>query len=79
MRTTVRLPDDLHRRARQRAAEAGISFTDLLAEALRLALRDESATAQDHYAVQPLPAGRGVLAGVDLNDTAALMDRMEGR
>lgn len=80
MRTTVRLPDTLHARAKRRAAEAGITVTELLEEALRLVLDDDSATQdQGRYAVDPLPAGHGVQPGVDLDDAAALQDLMDGR
>lgn len=80
MRTTVRLPDDLHARAKQRAAEAGITFTDLLEEALRLVLRDDMAAERPQpYRVTPLPSGDGVHPGVDLTDSAALLDHMDGR
>lgn len=79
MRTTVRLPDELHARAKRRAAEAGITFTDLLEDALRLVLSDDAEPRSESYAVEPLPAGNGVQPGVDLDDTAALVDLMEGR
>lgn len=80
MRTTVRLPDDLHARARRHAAAQGITFTDLLEEALRLVLRDDvAATERATYRVQPLPESGGTLGGVDLDDGAALLDLMDGR
>lgn len=80
MRTTVRLPDDLHARAKQLASEAGITFTDLLEEALRLVLRDDVAAERPPaYRVRPLPAGDGVHPGIDLTDSAALLDHMGGR
>lgn len=80
MRTTVHLPDDLHSRARRRAAESGITFTNLLEDALRLILDDKGPAGEpeDHYRVNPLPAGGGVSPGVDLSDTATLVDLMEG-
>ncbi|HEX9888245.1 MAG TPA: CopG family transcriptional regulator [Nitriliruptorales bacterium] len=80
MRTTVRLPDDLHERAKKRAAEAGVTFTQLLEDALRLVLRDDLASeAAGRYEVDPLPRGCGLQAGVDLTDTSALIELMEGR
>jgi len=77
----VRLPDELHARAKQRAAESGMTFTELLEEALRLVLRDADPVDQPEarYQVHPLPAGDGVRPGVDLTDSAALVDLMEGR
>lgn len=78
MRTTVRLPDGLHRRAKQHAAATGTTFTQLLEEGLRLVL-DRATTSQERapYVVDPLPECGGMQPGVDLNDSAALMDRME--
>ena len=79
MRTTVRLPDELFRRAKAHAADNGITFTRLLEDALRLVMRqqDRAADAPGPYDVQPLPAGRGLQPGVDLDDQAALLDLME--
>jgi hypothetical protein len=42
MRTTVDLPDELLRHARQRAAEEGTTLTALLADGLRLRLEGKS-------------------------------------
>lgn len=78
MRTTVRLPDDLYRRAKARAAESGVTFTQLLEDALRAVLsRDQAGEDPATYEVRPLPAGRGVQPGVDLSDQAGLLDLME--
>lgn len=81
MRTTVRLPDDLYRRAKARAAESGVTFTQLLEDALRLVLARTDTAGEEAapYEVRPLPAGDGLQAGVDLHDQAALLDVMEGR
>lgn len=79
MRTTVRLPDDLFRRAKARAAASGITFTQLLEDALRLALREPERASEDDatYEVQPLPGGKGLQPGIDLDDSAGLLDVME--
>lgn len=79
MRTTVRLPEDLFRRAKAHAAEAGITFTQLLEDALRLAIREQDRAADQpgRYDIHPLPAGRGLQPGVDLDDQAALLDLMD--
>lgn len=78
MRTTVRLPDDLYRRAKARAAESGVTFTQLLEDALRVVLsRDQAAEPRTVYEVRPLPRGRGVQPGVDLTDQAGLLDLMD--
>lgn len=78
MRTTVRLPDDLYRRAKARAAESGVTFTQLIEDALRAILsRDQAGEGPATYEVRPLPAGRGVQPGVDLSDQAGLLDLMD--
>lgn len=78
MRTTVRLPDDLYRRAKARAAESGVTFTQLLEDALRAILsRDQVGEEPAVYGVQPLSSGRGPQPGVDLADQAALLAVMD--
>ncbi len=67
-------------RARQEAARRGITLTSLIEQGLRLALR-HPLTRPRHTAVA-LPechAGGGVLPGVDLSDSASLLERMESR
>ena len=67
-------------RARQEAARRGITLTSLIEQGLRLALHRPLNRPQ--HAVVSLPechAGGGVLPGVDLNDSAGLLERMEGR
>ncbi|HZJ04231.1 MAG TPA: YlcI/YnfO family protein [Nocardioidaceae bacterium] len=78
MRTTVRLPDDLYRRVRVSAAQEGETVTSFLEEALRAALaRREQAPADTRYRVTAFP-GDGVRPGVDLDDSSALLDLMDG-
>ncbi len=78
MRTTVRLPDDLYRRAKARAAESGVTFTQILEDALRAILsRDQAGEATATYEVRPLPRGRGLQPGVDLTDQAGLLDLLD--
>ena len=80
MRTTVRVDEALMERARQEAARRGITLTSLIEQGLRLALHRPLNRPQ--HAVVSLPechAGGGVLPGVDLNDSAGLLERMEGR
>lgn len=78
MRTTLRLPDDLLKEAKKRAAERGTSLTRLVEEALREALSRESG---GEAAPRPVSlttvGGSGVQPGVDLDDSAALLDLME--
>jgi hypothetical protein len=78
MRTTIRLPDDLLREAKQRAAETGRTLTSLIEDALRAALRRQPTNGAPVEPVRLTTYGRGgTLSGVDLDDSAALLDRME--
>lgn len=76
MRTTVRIDDDLYRRAKADAARRGQTVGELLEDALRAALRR---TATDAPAPPELPVfgGSGTMPGVDLDDPRALADLMD--
>lgn len=78
MRTTVRLPDDLLRDAKRLAAESDRTLTSLIEDGLRAILRGRPAVAPEPEPVRLETFGRGgTLPGVDLDDSAALLDRME--
>lgn len=79
MRITVRLDDDLLVRVRQHAAEERTTFTQIVDEALRDLLRRKGASAEERRLPLPTFEGRGLQPGVDLDDSAALLDLMEGR
>jgi hypothetical protein len=80
MRTTVRLPDQLMRQARQRAMATGRTLTKLIEDAIRAELSRPSSTGEDRvaYVVEPVD-GRGLRPGADLDDSAGLLDIMEER
>ncbi|WP_136518117.1 MULTISPECIES: ribbon-helix-helix protein, CopG family [Cellulomonas] len=81
MRTTLNIPDDLYREVRTTAAATGRTVTSVVEEALRAALaryREEQAGGRRPFVVTPHGSG-GLLPGVDLDDSAALLDRMDGR
>lgn len=79
MRTTIRLDDVLLRRAKAQAAASGRSLNDFIADAVRAALAPRGAKPAVGGVDLPTFRGRGLQAGVDLDDTAALLDLMEGR
>ena len=80
MRTTVRLDEALMERARQEAARRGMTLTSLIEQGLQLALRRPLKRSQrDAVSLPECRAGGGVLPGVNLNDSASLLDRLEGR
>lgn len=78
MRTTVRLPDELMRAAKRHARQTGRTLTQLLEDCLRTELWQPTRAAR---VSEPLPtyAGRGLRPGVDLTDSSALDDVMDGR
>jgi hypothetical protein len=75
MRTTIRLDDQLLRKAKARAAERGIPLNDFITDAIRAALQRRDSRGA---AVQ-LPTFRGgtLLPGIDLDDSSAMLDLME--
>jgi len=79
MRTTVRLDDALLETAKREAARRGLTLTALIERGLRLALASERPKPRRRVKLPLCRAGGGVLPGVDLNDSAALLDILEGR
>jgi len=74
MRTTIRLDDQLLVQAKRRAVETGTTLTAVIEDALRRALREPPIGAP----VPPLPTVAGPLRpGVDLDDSAGLLELME--
>lgn len=77
MRTTVRLNDHLLKEAKQLAAGTGRTLTAVIEDALREMLaRSKKPPKRSHVTLPTFP-GNGLLPGVDLDDTAALLDLME--
>lgn len=80
MRTTVRLDDALLQRAKREAARRRTTLTALIEEGLRLAIARPAARRPSRRVTLPVcRRGGGILPTVDLDDSAALLDRMEGR
>jgi hypothetical protein len=79
MRTTIRLDDHLLREAKKLAADTGRTLTEVIEGALREILaRRRKARPRTRVRLTTV-GGRGVQRGVDLDDTAALLDVMAGR
>jgi hypothetical protein len=77
MRTTVRLDDDLLREAKIRAAEQGISLTQLIDESLRERLSARSRPKKgEPFRLRSYGKG-GVRPGVNLDDNRAVRDLMD--
>ena len=77
MRTTVRLPPGLMAQVKKLAQETGRSMTQVIEDALRATV---AAGRQPRRKTVTLvtATGDGLLPGVDLDDTSALLDRMDG-
>ena len=74
-RTTVRLPEDLVRRAKEKALAEGRSLTALIEDGLRRALDEPGPTARRKRVLPPVsPAKGGLMPGIDLDDSAALQE-----
>lgn len=79
MRTTINIDDRLLVEAKTVAARSGRTLGEVIDDALRASLtrrRTGGATPALHL---PTHAGGGAQPGVDLDDNAALLDRMDGR
>ncbi len=80
MRTTIRIDDHLLADAKRLAAERGSTLTAVIEEALREALG--RSRGNDGPPRPKVPVSRragGLQPGVDLDDSAALLDLMEAR
>jgi hypothetical protein len=77
MRTTVRLDDELLSVAKQRAAADHTTLTALIEDSLRQTLAVRPAEAGERFSIRPF-GGNGTLPGVDLDNSAALRDLMDG-
>lgn len=77
MRTTIRLSDELLRDAKEHAARTGRTLTAVIEDALREALARSSQPTPRRRFKLPTFAGDGLQPGVDLDDSAALLDLME--
>jgi hypothetical protein len=79
MRTTIRLSDDLLRRARKKAVEQGRTLTSLVEEGLKTILAESKQQARKRVRLPVSKASGGTLPGVDLNRSSDLLDRMDER
>lgn len=77
VRTTVRLNDDLLAAAKQKAAAEHTTLTSLIEDSLRQALAVRVVEPGERFSIRPFGAG-DTLPGVDLDDSVALRDLMDG-
>ena len=78
MRTTVRLDDHLLSQAKQLAARTGQTLTAVIEEALRIKLAASRKRKPGAKMTLTTYGTGGILPGVDLDDSAALLELMEG-
>ncbi|OGL11913.1 MAG: hypothetical protein A3I14_07315 [Candidatus Rokubacteria bacterium RIFCSPLOWO2_02_FULL_73_56] len=74
MRTTINLPDDLLSRLKKLAAESGTTMTAIIHDALRDALARRKRTSRARRVELTTFGSGGLQPGVDLDDSAALLD-----
>ena len=80
MRTTIRLENTLLEQAKHEAARRHETLTSLIEQGLRLVLAQPNRPVRRKRVILPVcRAGGGVLPGIDLNDSSALLDTMERR
>ncbi len=77
MRTTIRLNEDLLAEAKQRAARRGMTLTAVIEQALRESFGRQASQQERPPVKLPVWGKGGVQPGVDLDDSAALLDLME--
>ncbi len=77
MRTTVRLDEELMAEVKKLAASRGMTLTAVLDEALREMLARRAQRGAGEPLRLPTFKGRGLQPGVDLDDSAALLELME--
>lgn len=77
MRTTIRLDEELLLRAKRHAAEAGTTLTALIEDSLRERLYRRADLERSAEPVRLRTCGGdGVHPGIDLDDSASLLDAM---
>jgi plasmid stability protein len=76
MRTTIKIDDGLLAEAKARAAASGRTLNSVVEDALREALARRPQTGRGQIELPTFKGGR-LLPGVDLDDSAALLDLME--
>ena len=76
MRTTIRIKDDLLKRAKKRASEEGRTLTSLIEDALALAVAKPKPSRRSRVELPVSKASGGVLPGIDLNRSSDLEEAM---
>jgi len=78
VRTTIRIDDGLLIELKTQAVASGRTLGEVIEDALRAGLARRTSTAREVTAELPTFAGGSLRPGVDLEDSAGLLDAMEG-
>ena len=78
MRTTIKIDDRLLAQAKQHAARSGTTLNHVVEDALRESFARRRRKSDQRRVELPVFEGSRLQPGVDLDDSAALLDRMEG-
>ena len=78
MRTTIRINDAVLVSAKKEAASRNISLTKLIEEALQEKLYSRGGRSKGKKVNLPTTGGNGLQPGVDIDNSALLIDVMEG-
>lgn len=79
MRTTVRLDDDLLAEVKRYAGKHRKTLTAVIEESLRRTLLRKQPLRRSKAVKLTTVKGHGPLPGVDLDDTASLLDRLDDK
>ena len=78
MRTTIRLDDALLTDAKEVAARSGKTLAEVVEDALRESLARRRSNRSPRRKIRlPTVKGKGVRRGIDIDDSAGLLDAME--
>jgi hypothetical protein len=77
MRTTLRIDEHLMQQAKRIAADTGRTLTAVVEDALREAFVRRAASQSNRNVELPTFGSGGLMPGVDINDSAGLLDIME--
>jgi predicted transcriptional regulator len=78
VRITINLPDDLVQRAKRAALESGTTLSKIIENALRESLaKPRRRLSRREFKIIACGKG-GLMPGVNLDDTSALLDIMDG-
>ncbi len=77
MRTTIRLDPQFMDQVRRFAHESGVTLTRLIEEALREKMARRAPSLRKKPVRLPTFDGGGLRPGIDLDDSASLLDQMD--